>query len=161
MKLSLKQEFATTPEDMIVRYASREFFEKKYAALGAQNIQVLDMQHTADQFSIQVRFDIKSDAPMPDMAKKLIGETSTVTQRDSWNLKAKTGRIDCEIKGLPGKVSAEMKLLAGGKGVINQLDWEIKCSIPLIGGKIEGMVAEDIKAKSARDAVVTAQVLGL
>ena len=96
---------------------------------------------------------------MPDFVKKFIGERISVTQTDSWDAASKTGKITTEIKGAPVKVTAEMKLSGDAKSAVNKMKWTLACSIPLVGGKIEGFLAEDIKTKSARDQKASAKIL--
>jgi hypothetical protein len=82
-----------------------------------------------------------------------------MVQQDAWDLGKRTGRIEIDIKGAPLKVSADMKVVdEGGKGV-NVQSWNVSCSIPLVGGKIEAAIAEDIKAKSKRDLAVSRKII--
>jgi hypothetical protein len=46
----------------------------------------------------------------------------------------------------------------GGKGV-NTQSWTITCSVPLVGGKIESAVAEDIKVKARRDLAASRKII--
>ena len=110
-------------------------------------------------FSITVKYDAKSDAPVPDFAKKFMGETVSVTQTDAWDAATKTGKITTEIKGAPVKVTADMKLEASGKGAVNRMVWTLSCGIPLVGGKLESILAEDVKVKSKRDEAASQTLL--
>ena len=90
---------------------------------------------------------------------KIMGDTVKMVQQDAWDIGKRTGRIDIDIKGAPLKISADMKLIdEGGKGV-NVQSWNVSCGIPLVGGKIEAAIAEDIKAKSRRDLAVSRKII--
>jgi hypothetical protein len=102
---------------------------------------------------------MKSEAGLPDFAKKFIGDSSVITQTDAWDLVKKTGRIEAEIKGAPVKVSAEMSLRDEGQGSANLLKWTVSCGIPLLGGKLEKIISEDIQAKSRNDLAVSRKLL--
>ena len=158
-KINLEHKFNKSVASVWAMYSDRAFFEKKYTATGCTNIEVLDYKTSDKGFSITVRYDAKSDAPVPDFAKKFMAERVTVTQTDSWDAATKTGKIVTEIKGMPVKVSAEMKLEAAGKGAVNKMLWTLASGIPLVGGKLEGILSEDVKIKSARDEQASQKLL--
>lgn len=158
-KINLEHKFNKSVAKVWAMYTDRAFFEKKYAATGCSNIEVLDYKSSEKGFSITVRYDSKSDAPVPDFAKKFMAERITVTQTDSWDAATKTGKITTELKGVPMKLSAEMKLEAAGKGTVNKMAWTLSCGIPLVGGKLESILSEDVKIKSARDEQASLKLL--
>lgn len=158
-KIDLEHKFSKGVDSVWKMYSDRAFFERKYKDSGYANIEVLDFQSSAKGFSITCRYDAGSDAPMPDFAKKFIGERISVTQTDSWDAKTRTGKITTEIKGAPVKVTAEMKLEGDAKSAVNKMKWTLSCGIPLVGGKLESLLGEDIKTKSARDQKVSSKIL--
>ena len=159
MKFEERHSFDQPAATVMRMYADKAFFDRKYKEIGAIECELLDHQKTDARFSVKYRLVMKSDAPLPEVAKKIMGDTVKMVQQDAWDLGQRTGRIDIEIKGAPLKVSAEMKLIEeGGKGV-NVQSWNISCSIPLVGGKIEAAIAEDIKAKSKRDLAVSRKII--
>lgn len=158
-RINLEHKLAKSPDEVMKMYSDRAFFEKKYAATGCTNIEVLDFKTSAKGFSITVRYDAQSDAPVPEFAKKFMGSTVNVTQTDSWDVATKSGKIVTDIKGAPVKVTADMKLEAAGKGSVNRMVWTLSCGIPLVGGKLESILAEDVKIKSARDEKASQKLL--
>lgn len=158
-RLNLEHRFNKGLEHVWAMYNDRDFFVKKYRENGFTDIEVLDYKKTDKGFSITVRYNAESDAPLPEFAKKFMASTITVTQTDSWEFASKKGRIVTEIKGMPMKVSAEMQLEAAGSGAVNKMVWTLSAGIPLIGGKLEALLAEDIKVKSAKDQAASAKLL--
>lgn len=149
-----------TADHVIKMYTDQAFFERKYKALEGWDIEVLSCEKTAKQFSIRCKYSMKSSNPdIPAFAQKLMGTTVNITQTDTWDIAKKTGRLEVEIKGTPVKVTADMTLKDEGKGAVNVLKWNISCSVPLIGGKIEALIVKDINAKSANDVAVTNKIL--
>lgn len=159
MKFDDKHSFDKPAATVMKMYSDKAFFERKYQDQGAWDIEVLEHQKTATQFRIKCRFAMKNDAPLPDFAKKFLGESVQVTQTDTWDLKKMTGRIEAEIKGTPVKLSAEMALKDEAKGAVNHMKWTVSCGIPLIGGKLEQVVAGDVQMKSRKDEKVSQKIL--
>ena len=150
MKFDDKHSFEKPAAAVIKMFSDRGYFERKYKELGYWDIEILEHEKSDKRFRIKARYTTKNDA-IPDFAKKFLGATTTVTQQDTWDLDRKTGRLDIDIKGAPVKVNAEMALKDEGGGSANHLKWNVSCGIPLIGGKLEQVVADDIKAKSKGD----------
>lgn len=159
MKFDDKHTFDKPAAAVIKMFSDRTYFERKYKDLGGWDIEVLEHEKSATKFRIKVRYTMKSNVPLPDFAKRFVPDTASITQVDSWDIKTMTGRLEAEIKGAPVKVVADMTLKSEGKGAANNLKWNISCSIPLVGGKIEKIVAEDIQAKAKADIAITRKIL--
>lgn len=159
MKFDDKHSFDKPAATVLKMFSDRAYFERKYKDLGGWDIEVLECEKTDKKFRIKCRYSMKSNVPLPDFAKKFVPDTASITQTDSWDLKTMTGRLEAEIKGAPVKVVADMTLKAEGKGAANHLKWNISCGIPLVGGKIEKIVAEDIQAKAEADIGASRKIL--
>ena len=159
MQFTDKHSFDKPAATVLKMFSDKAYFERKYKELGFKGVTVLE--HTADakKFRIKVRYLAPNSAPLPDFAKKFLGETNEITQSDTWDLEKKTGRIEAEIKGVPVKISADMKLADEGAGSANTLKWSLSCGIPLLGGKIEQLTADDIRAKAGNDVATTRKIL--
>lgn len=159
MKFESKHTFGKPASVVIKMFTDRAYFERKYKMLKFTEIEVLDHRKTDSQFSITVRYTAKNSVALPDFAKKFLPSTMVVTQTDTWDIKKMTGRLDVEIKGTPVKVSSDMTLKDEGKGSANTLKWNISCPIPLVGGKVEKLTADDINAKADDDVATTRSIL--
>lgn len=159
MKYDEKLDYDKPPATVIGMYADRSYFERKYKDSGAWDVEVLEHEKSGRKFRIKCRFTMKSDAPLPEFAKKFIGTSITVVQQDAWDMETLTGRLETEIKGVPVKIHADMALKPEGKGCANHLKWSVSCGIPLIGGKLEKVIAEDLQAKSKSDYQVSLKIL--
>ncbi|MGG5172022.1 DUF2505 domain-containing protein [Pseudarthrobacter sp. J1738] len=95
---------------------------------------------------------------LPEIAKKFVGESLTVTQTESWSAPAADGsrqaNISLKVAGAPVDVSAVQKLVAEGTGTRIDLDGKVSSSIPFLGSKIasaaEPMVAKGLKLQASQ-----------
>ena len=159
MRFEERHEFEVPVETVMKMYADKAFFERKYRDLGAIESELLEHESGDGQFRISYRLVMQSDAPLPDAAKKILGGHIRMVQTDSWDIEQRKGRVEIEIKGAPIRIHADMQLVdASGKGV-NVQKWEVVCKVPLIGGKIESAVAEDIRIKSGKDLAVSRKII--
>ena len=159
MQFNDKHSFDKPAASVIKMFADKAYFERKYKELGFSGIEVLEHSVDSKKFRIKVRYAAPNSAPLPDFAKKFLGETNVVTQSDTWDIEKKTGRLEAEIRGVPVKVFADMTLKDEGAGSANTLTWNLNCGIPFIGGKLEEVVAGDIKAKSKGDQAKSREIL--
>lgn len=159
MKYEQKQGFDQPSAKVIKMFGDRKYFERKYAELGFKNVEVLEHEVKGDQFTIRIRYTASADVPLPDFAKRLVPSEMNIVQRDSWDLKKKTGRLEVEVRSVPIKIGAAMRLTDEGKGSANVLSWEVSCGIPLIGGKLEKLLIADIQAKADADLAASRKIL--
>jgi len=160
MQFNDKHSFDKPAATVLKMFSDRAYFERKYRELGFGDVEVLEHSADAKRFRIKVRYAARNSSPqIPDFAKKFLGETNVVTQTDTWDLAKKTGRLEAEIRGVPVKVAADMTLRDEGAGSSNTLKWSLNCGIPLIGGKLEQVVAGDIQAKAKADLAKSREIL--
>ncbi len=159
MKFDDKHTFDKPASTVIKMFSDQKYFERKYKDLGGWDISVLECEKTAKKFRIKCCYTMKSNVPLPDFVKKFVPETAVITQTDTWDIAAMTGRLEVSIKGAPVKVVADMTLKNEGKGSANNLKWDVSCGIPLVGGKIEKIVVDDIHAKAKADIAATRNIL--
>ncbi len=159
MKFDDKHSFNKPAATVMKMFSDRAYFERKYKDLGFTGIEVLEHEKSDKQFRIKVRYTARNDVQVPDMLKKFMPSAINVVQEDRWDLARMTGRLEVEIKGTPVKVSADMTLKDEGKGSANQLKWTVSSSVPLLGGKLEKLTADDIKAKASNDIATTQRIL--
>ena len=151
MKAQHRSPYSKGSDSVIKMFTDKNYFQRKYELQGAQNIELLDHEQQGDDFSVQFLRQVPAEVKVPGFAKKFVPELMTVTQRDSWNAATKTGRLDIDLKGIPGKVISEMRLEDTDSGCDLVMDWTITCSVPLVGGKLEKVLWEDLRGKMGSD----------
>ena len=154
-----RQSFDQPPEKVLRMFSDRVYFERKYAASGGWDIKVLEHELSARRFRIKCSYQRKPDAEVPGFAKKFIGESVQVTQEDVWDLETATGRLSIEIRNAPIRMSAEMQVAQEKGGCANLLQWTLNCPVPLLGGKLEQMLMDEMRNKAAADLEISRKLL--
>jgi Protein of unknown function (DUF2505) len=78
---------------------------------------------------------------IPGFAKKFVGDEIQLVQTEQWS-DLENGRIDIVIPGKPGQMSGTMTLRESAGTITETVRMEIRVGIPLVGGKIESLVAD-------------------
>ncbi|MDR3414877.1 MAG: DUF2505 domain-containing protein [Nevskia sp.] len=154
-----RQEF-DQPRDKVLRmFSDRGYFERKYAAVGGWDIQVLQHETDGRRFRIKCSYHRRPGGDVPAFARKFIGDSVLVTQEDVWNLDTATGRLEIDVRNLPMRIGADMRLVERPGGCANVLQWKLHCPMPLIGGKLEQALAEEMRERAVEDLQVSRRLL--
>jgi hypothetical protein len=85
---------------------------------------------------------------VPSIARKFVGEEINIVQTESWSSPT-SASLHVTIPGKPGDMRGTITLNAVDGGVTEVVEVDVKASIPLIGGKIEGLIG-DMLGKALR-----------
>jgi hypothetical protein len=133
--------------------------EQVYAMLQdpAFREQVLDFQGvlrktvsiTAAGEGMSVRLDqVQAAAGIPSFAKKFVGEEINVVQEEQWS-SSTSATVKVTIPGKPGDMSGDVLITQDDAGTTETVRLDVKVGIPLVGGRIEGLLA-DLLTKALR-----------
>ena len=80
---------------------------------------------------------------LPGFARTFAGESTQAIQREVWHGPT-TGDLTIESPGKPASAKGTIRLEAAGSGTREVVELEIKVKVPLIGGKLEKLMAEKV-----------------
>jgi hypothetical protein len=119
--------------------------------------EVCDRQHVLrhtvkierDAQGMTVEIDqIQAAQGIPGFAKKFVGDEINIVQSEDWTAPEK-GNIHVAIPGKPGEIAGTALLTEDPDGATETVNLTVKVNIPLVGGKIEGLIA-DLLSKALR-----------
>lgn len=151
-KLSNTDRYPVPPDKLIEMMQGRKYFEAKYQALGDLKFEITKFEPSGDGLVLQVDREVASD--MPDVAKKVLGETNHLIQNESWTKGGDGYSCDMSIDspGKPISMKGSMSIVPVGDG---ESDWslnlEIHAGVPFVGHKIEKMAEEQTRASVGRE----------
>lgn len=82
----------------------------------------------------------QSPQGIPSFATKFVGDEIHIVQDERWS--GEHGDVTVTIPGKPGDMKGTAVLTASGAGTVETVDMTIKVGIPLVGGKIEGLISD-------------------
>jgi hypothetical protein len=103
---------------------------------------------------MRVRIEqVQAAKGLPSFATRIVGDEITIVQSEVWT-SDDHGDIVVEIPGKPGEMSGTATLRESGGVTTETVDLTVKVSIPLVGGKIEGLISDLLlKALKAENTV--------
>ncbi len=78
---------------------------------------------------------------VPSLVTRIVGEQLTIRQDELWE-SSEVAVVLVTIPDQPARVSGTTRLVADGSGTRQEIDWTITVSVPLVGKKIEGVIAD-------------------
>ena len=139
MQVTAQISYPASPEGVFAMLTDEAFLKQVCEATGAVKHEV-DVQENSLGASVTTRRELPTDQ-IPDFIKRFVGKTLTVLRVDLWEAAApdgsRQGTITVEIVGAPVRMTGTLSLRPDGEGTVENVDGDLKASVPLIGGKIE------------------------
>jgi hypothetical protein len=99
--------------------------------------------------TMEVEIDqVQAAHGIPGFAKKFVGDEIHIVQSEQWSA-PDHGDVHVSIPGKPGEMKGTAKLAEDAEGTTETVDLAVTVGIPLVGGKIEGLIA-DMLSKALR-----------
>jgi hypothetical protein len=148
--------------------------EDVYATLTGETWPATKAEHLGDD-SRTLRRDVAPDggvtlvvsralpAGVPGFLQKFLPHDPRATQSDVWGGledEVRRGTWTAEILGTPARMGGAMRIEPTAVGSRYTIDGEVKVSVPLVGGKAEAFIAEQVLRLAAAEAALVARALG-
>jgi uncharacterized protein YndB with AHSA1/START domain len=129
--------------DVFAMLSDPAFRQRSAEAMGVISA---DVSIHAKGAGISVKIDqVQPTEGVPSFAKKFAGETTRAVQTEEWDSPS-GGTISIQTPGKPTSINGTLALTTSGTTTTETLDVEVKVKVPLVGGKLESLMA-DLVAK--------------
>ncbi len=123
------------------------------ASADAMGVISADVTITANGEGISVHIDqVQPTEGIPGFAKRFAGETTRAVQTEERDSPA-GGTISIETPGKPTSIKGTLALNESGDRTTETLEAEVKVKVPLIGGKLESLMAELVSSGMDKEQV--------
>ncbi|MBA2698575.1 MAG: DUF2505 domain-containing protein [Nocardioidaceae bacterium] len=111
-----------------------------------------------------VTIDRVMPADVPDVIKKMVGETVTIVQTEDWGAPNESGERTAEllikIVGQPVTMKGTIELRNAAGFVVSSIHGDVKVAVPFFGKKVEPEIAKAILAAVASEQEAATARLG-
>jgi hypothetical protein len=134
------------PERVYAMLADPDFRQKSCAAMEmiSADVQLEPSPDGGDGFSLVID-QLQNTKDLPAFARAFAGESTQAIQREVWP-STTAGSLSIESPGKPASASGTIRLEPDGAGTTEVVELEIKVRVPLIGGRLEKLMAEKVAA---------------
>ena len=133
-----------SPPDEVFAMLAAPAFREKVAT--AQEVVSADITLTPNGEGFDLVSDqVQNTAGLPAIAKKIAGDTTQAVITEHW-ADARGGSLEITAPGKPPSAVGTITLIEAATGTTEVVELEIKLKVPLIGGKLESLMADTIRA---------------
>ncbi len=139
MRMSHEISYDAPLADVFAMLSDPDFRQASAAAMGVISA---DVTITPNGEGISVRIDqVQPTEGIPGFARKFAGDTTRAVQTEEWASSA-GGTISIETPGKPTSIAGTLSLTESGGRTTETMEVEVKVKVPLIGGKLESLMAD-------------------
>ncbi len=142
MKFRTELTYDASPPDVFAMLRDAAFRERVCEAQEVVSAEVT-VTPAGDGFDLTVE-QVQRTAGLPAIAKKFAGETTEVVVTESWAT-PDGGTVDVSAPGKPTTVRGSVRLRAEGPGTVEMVELDVKVKVPLIGGKLEQLLVDQLE----------------
>jgi hypothetical protein len=146
MKFRHELSYDAPPDEVYAMLASAAFRRQACTAMEVISADVrLDPDPDGGEGFTLVIDQLQNTKDLPGFARTFAGESTQAIQREVW-LSKESGSLSIESPGKPASASGTIRLEPAGSGTTEVVELEIKVRVPLIGGKLEKLMADKVRA---------------
>lgn len=160
--IRFQSQYSLSSEETFAALVSREYLEAKLESIGGNNAALLELASDENNAKYTLRQGV-SRQYLPSAVQNFLRGDLIIERSETWR------RVDCgqyegsvaaRVKDAPGHISGALRL-AGLDDTSCQfsIDGQAKVDIPLIGGKIETAIAEQVVKLMEREGRFTQEWL--
>ena len=142
MKFRHELSYDASPAEVFEMLADPAFRERVGEALDVVSADIT-LERDGDGFTL-TNDQVQRTEGLPSFAKKIAGDTTRVIQTEEWP-SATGGTLRIDAPGKPTAMVGTIELVPDGAGPVEVVELEIKAKVPLIGGKLENLMAEQVR----------------
>jgi Protein of unknown function (DUF2505) len=140
-------ELPYSPQSMFEQGIRQDYIQAQAKTIGHYDLNLVSLADGPEGGRAYATYDIEID--LPNWAKKMFPARAKVTEIRTWAPAAEDGSraydFTVKIEQVPAEIKGTVELKAAPGGTTtNTVRAQIRASIPVIGGKLEEMVAKEL-----------------
>lgn len=145
-KVTATMTYEATCDEVFAMFREQDYIEAKILHTGGTNPDI-----TVTDVGSDVEITTIRDLPaqIPAFVRAFTGEQIHVIEKARWSpaddLGARTAAVTLVFQGTPSTITGTLSLHPVPDGSVVDAVFEVKATVPLIGGKIEGVIAGQVE----------------
>lgn len=139
MKVTHSVRYDASVEEVHAMLSDPLFRERATRAQGATSVEV-----SVDGGSVVIDFHRPND-DIPGFARRVVGgESLHATQAEEWSDDEYVADLTITTEGIPARIHGTRSLVRDGEATLDEFDGEATARVPLLGGRIEKLLADKL-----------------
>jgi Protein of unknown function (DUF2505) len=145
MRFRHELSYDASPDDVFEMLSDPDFRQQSCAAMEVVSADVQLERHEDGSGFTLVIDQLQNTKDLPSFARAFAGDSTQAVQREVWRSRSE-GSLEIESPGKPASARGTIRLEPAGAGTREVVELEIKVKVPLIGGRLEKLMAEKVAA---------------
>ncbi|HET7684358.1 MAG TPA: DUF2505 domain-containing protein [Marmoricola sp.] len=138
MRLRQELTYDAAPDEVLAMLRDPAYWDR--VAVATEALASRTTVETAGDTTTVVVDQQQAVAGVPSFAKKFVGDSTRAVKTTVW--RGRSATIEIETPGKPTHLSGSATVEDRGAGSALVYDLDVRASVPLVGGKLEKLVAE-------------------
>jgi hypothetical protein len=160
--IDYRSTLAYPAERVFAAITDEEYLQARLREIGGPGSALLDHEATPEAARYELRQGL-SEKDLPPIVGKVMNGDLAIVRTETLN-RLQPGRysgdVDVAIPGAPASASGTMALADDGDGSLFEVHADVTVRVPLIGGKIEEIVADQVRRLLEAETQFTVRWLG-
>lgn len=160
--IDYRSPLAYPAEKVFATMTDEDYLRARLRELGGPGSDLIEYEASPESARYRLRQGL-SERDLPPIVGKVVGgdlhieRTETLRRGGEGNY---DGDVDVRIGGVPASAGGTMRLTDDGAGSLFEVHADVSVNVPLIGGKIEEIVAEQVRRLLEAETAFTVRWLG-
>ncbi len=150
--------FGSSADEVFAMFCDPKYLELRCSETGGSDIEVSSVVDAEGGAVLTMKRSVPAE--VPSFAKSFVGDTIEIDETHTWSPPTADGSreaaITCSFGGLPVGFSGKATLADSGDASADDrttfhLEAAVKAAIPLMGGKIEGVVRDQTMRATGKE----------
>jgi hypothetical protein len=142
MEFRTELSYEASPDEVFAMLSDPAFREQVAEAQDVVSVEVR-LTPTDEGFSL-VSDQVQNTKGLPAIAKKIAGDTARAVIEEEWGSRT-SGSVSITAPGKPTSTTGIIRLAPDGDGTVEIVELDIRVKVPLVGGKLEKVMADSIE----------------
>jgi len=144
--LEHRSTFAVAADVVFQTLVDEAFLAQRLRDIGGKNAALLDHSRDGERVTFRMRQGVDASR-LPGAIRSMLNGDLVVEREERWQPEgdAYAGTSRVSITGVPGEIHGRQRIAAAGAGSTYVVTAQVRVGIPLIGGKLEKVVAEQVE----------------
>jgi uncharacterized protein YndB with AHSA1/START domain len=143
MEFRTELSYDASPDEVFAMLSDPAFREQVAEAQDVVSVSVT-LTPQEEGFSL-VNDQVQNTKDLPAIAKKIAGDTTRAVIEEEWGSRT-AGSISITTPGKPTSATGTIRLAPDGDGTVEIVELDVKVKVPLVGGKLEKLMTDNIEA---------------
>ncbi|NNG35509.1 DUF2505 domain-containing protein [Nakamurella aerolata] len=144
--LKAEKSLPVAPDAAVAAFADPDYLNGRLAAAGGTDPKIVTQERSGDELTLVTEQAIPAGV-LPSVVSSLLPGDVQITRTEKWAPDGSGGYradFDVTIKNAPASLKGTMTLTPAGSGSTLTVDGQATVPIPFLGGKIEGVIVEQV-----------------